>query len=233
MEAPNLRSRIGGGWIDQLLSTRRGAVIIAAFAALLAGILLYAFVQHYRKTPVLAGPTSAVVFVASQYIPAGTSAETLAAQGMLKRSSVPSTSAVVGVITDPSELTGEVSTAPIAAGQQISVADFTHGTAMLDTSLAGNYRAISIPFDSSHGITTYLEAGNTVDVMDNSGTSTQVLAQNVPVLEVAGGDVVLKVSDSLALVLAGASDSSKLWLTLRPASGATQSIQVGSEAKNL
>jgi Flp pilus assembly protein CpaB len=233
MEAPNLRSRIGGSWTDQLLSSRRGAVIIAAFAALLAGILLYAFVQHYRKAPVAAAPPGSIVFIANSYIPAGTSAATIISQNLLKRAQVPANEAVVGAIVDPSALTGEVTTTGIAAGQQIAATAFTKGVASVGSYLSGSFRAIAIPFDTSHGLTSYLAPGNTVDIMDDNGSTTQVIAQDVPVLANAGGDIVLKVSDSQALVMAGASDGSKLWLTLRPSSGAKQTIQIGSEAKNL
>ena len=82
-------------------------------------------------------------------------------------------------------------------------------------------------------MTTYLTQGDTVDIMDDETSKTVVIAQNVAVLENAGGIVVLKVTDAQALELAGSSDNSKLWLILRPPTGATESVRVGSQEGNL
>jgi len=233
MEVPSIRNRIGGNWTGQLLASRRGALSIAAVAALLAGVLLYAFVQHYRKAPVAAAPGVADVFVATHYIPSGTPETAVAAGNLLKRIQVPATEAVVGAIDDPSAITGEVSSTPIAAGQQISATDFTHSVVTIAQNLTGDYRAIAVPLDPSHGLTNYIAQGSEVDIMDDEGNKTVVIAQKVLVLANAGGDVVLKVTDVQALELAGAADSSKLWLTLRPSYGATNSVQVGSQEGNL
>jgi Flp pilus assembly protein CpaB len=233
MEVPSIRNRIGGNWAGQLLSSRRGALAAAAITALLAGVLLYLFVQHYRQAPAVAAPTQAVVFVASQYIPAGTPASALASGGLLKRIEVPSTDAVVGAITDPSAITGEVSSTAVSAGQQISVTDFNHAAVTLGSYLTGDDRAIAVPLDAPHGLTSYLAQGDTVDVMVDLGSKTVVLAQDINVLANAGGDVVLKVTDTQALTIAGASDNTKIWLTLRPPTGGHDSVKVGSEEKNL
>src|SRR5581483_10433290 len=220
MEVPSIRKRIGGNWTDQLLASRRGALTIAAVAAVLAGLLLYIFVQHYRQAPVAAAPTTADVFVTSKYIPAGTPASTVAADSLLKRITVPSTQEVAGAIADPSVITGEVSAAPIAAGQQITVTDFTHSAVTIGSFLTGDYRAIAVPLDPSHGLTAYLAQGDSVDLMVDEGGKTIVVAQNVPVLANASGDIVFKVTDTQAITLAGASDNAKIWLTLRPPTGA-------------
>jgi Flp pilus assembly protein CpaB len=233
MEVPSIRNRIGGNWAGQLLSSRRGAVSVAAVAALLAGVLLYLFVQHYRQAPAVAAPTQAVVFVASQYIPAGTPASSLASEGLLKRTEVPLNDAVVGAISDPSAITGEVSSASVSAGQQISVTDFSHTAVSLGSYLTGDYRAIAVPLDAPHGLTSYLAEGDTVDVMVDKGAKTQVLAEDINVLANAGGDVVLKVTDTQALTIAGASDNTKIWLTLRPPTGGRDTVKVGSQENNL
>lgn len=231
MEAQNPRSRIGGNWTAQLLATRRGAMTVAAFAAVLAGFLMYMFVQHYKSnsTTAAAPPVNVDVFEATKYIPAGTPASSIASEGLLQRTQVSSKQAVAGAITDPSMIAGEVSSAGIEQGQQASAADFTHTTVTIGAYLTGTQRAISIPLDAPHGLTSYLAAGNTVDVMDDNGGTTTMLAQNVSVLENSGGDVVLRVSDRQALQISSASDATKLWLVLRPATQAAQSVQVGSK----
>ena len=225
------RSRIGGSWTGQLLSSRRGALTVAALAALLAGVLLYLFVQHYRKNSNAAAPPANVyVFVAQKFIAQGTPAQTVSAESLLRRTQVPAKQAVAGAITDPSEITGEVAAASITAGQQVSLADFTHANISVAAYLSGTERAIALPLDAPHGLTAYLAAGDTVDVMADVDGTTTMLAQNISILANTGGDVVLRVTDRQALQLAGASDATKIWLTLRPPTGAQQSVAVGQKA---
>lgn len=231
MEAQNPRSRIGGSWTAQLLATRRGAMTVAAIAAILAGVLLYLFVQHYKSngTPSAAVPANVFVFEATKYIPAGTPAETLASEGLLRKLQVPSKQAVAGAIPDPSVITGEVSATSIAPGQQITAADFTHANVTIGAYLTGTQRAIAVPLDAPHGLTAYLTAGNTVDMMVDNGGTTSVLAQNLSVLANSGGDVVLRVTDKQALQISAAADSTKVWLVLRPPTGAQESVRIGSK----
>ncbi len=231
MEAQNPRSRIGGNWTAQLLATRRGAISVAALAAILAGFGMYLFVQHYKSnsTSTAAPPATVDVFEAAKYIPAGTPASSIASEGLLQRTPVSSKVAIAGAITDPSVIAGEVSSTSIAPSQQVTAADFTHTAVTIGAYLTGTQRAVAIPLDPPHGLTSYLTAGNTVDVMDDNAGSTTMLAQNISVLANTGGDVVLRVSDRQALQLSAASDATKLWLILRPSTQAAQSVQVGSK----
>lgn len=231
MEAQNQRSRIGGSWTAQLLATRRGAMTVAALAAVLAGVLLYLFVQHYKSnsSSSVATPSAVYVFEATKYIPAGTPASTIASEGLFKRTQVPAKQAVAGAIADPSLITGEVSATSIAPNQQVTAADFTHANVTIGAYLTGTQRAIAIPLDAPHGLTAYLSAGNTVDIMDENQGSTTMLAQNVSILGNSGGDVVLRVSDKQALQISSASDSTKIWLVLRPPTGAQESVRVGAK----
>lgn len=232
MEAPSPRRRIGGSWTGQLLATRRGALSVAAIAAVLAGVLLFLFVQHYKKnpTPVAAAPSNVFVFVAGKYIPAGTPASTIGQSGLLRRTEIASTQVQAGAITDPSAIAGEVSATAIQAGQQVTAADFTKTNITLGAYLTGDQRAIAVPLDASHGLTSYIGQGSTVDVMDDAGGQITMVAQNVSVLENTGGIVVFRASDKLALQLAGLADNTKIWLTLRPPTGATDSVHVGAKA---
>lgn len=231
MEAQSPRSRIGGSWTAQLLATRRGAMLIAALAAVLAGVLLYLFVQHYKKstTPAVTAPSSVYVFVASKYIPQGTPAQTIASAGLLRRTQVATHQAIAGAITDPSAITGEVAATNIAPGQQVSVADFTHANITIGAYLTGTQRAIAVPLDAPHGLTSYVTAGNTVDVMTETNGTTTMLAQNLSVLANQNGNVVLRVTDKQALQISAASDSQKLWLILRPPTGGQVSVPIGAK----
>ena len=206
-------------------------MLIAALAAVLAGVLLYLFVQHYKKsnTPAVAAPTTVDVFVANKYIPQGTPAQSIAAQGLLRRTQVPAHQAVAGAIGDPSAVTGEVTSTNIAPGQQISVSDFTHTDISVGAYLTGTQRAIAVPLDPPHGLTAYVAPGNTVDLMTEANGQTTMLAQNVSILANTNGDVVLRVTDKQALQIAAASDSMKIWLILRPPTGAQVSVPVGAK----
>src|SRR5579872_579096 len=117
------RRRTGGGFSGAMFSTRRGALTTALVAALLAGILLFAFVQSYKKgtsAPVVNTP----VFVASGYIPAGTPVSVIAAGQLIARTTVPASHVVVGAITDPSVIRGEAAAVSIYPGQQLTTTDF-------------------------------------------------------------------------------------------------------------
>lgn len=232
MEAQSPRSRIGGSWTGQILASRRGALTVAAITAILAGALFYLFVQHYKKTaaPVTVAPANVYVFVAGKYIPKGTPAETIDQQGLLRRTQVAAPQAVSGAITDPSEIAGEVSTSAIAAGQQITAADFTRANVSLGAYLTGNQRAIALNLDPTHGLSAYIASGSSVDVMFDVASKVTMLAQNVPVLENTAGIIVVRVTDKVAMRLADAEDNAKIWLLLRAPNGATQSVNVGSTA---
>lgn len=231
MEAQNPRSRIGGNSLAQLLATRRGAMSVAALAAILAGVLMYMFVQHYKTstTKTVAPPANVSVFEATKYIPAGTPASTVASEGLLQRTQIPAKEAAAGAIPDPSVIAGEVSSTSIAPGQQVTASDFTHTTVTIGAYLTGTERAIAVALDAPHGLTSYLTEGNTVDMIAHtSNGSTSMLAQNVSVLANTGGDVVLRVTDRQALAVAAAADAGDIYLILRPSIGAADSVRVGA-----
>ena len=220
-------SRIGGNWAGQVLASRRGAMAVAVASAVIAGVLIYAFISHYKKTTVLQ-PATAVVFVAKGFIPAGTPASSIASEGLLKRELIPTTQAVAGAIVDPSEITGSVSATSIAPAQQVTLADFAHTEITIAAYLKGNQRAIAIPLDAAHGLTSYLGEGDTVDIMGYTAHGTTMLAQDVTVLANAGGDVIIRVTDKQALVLTAASSETQIWLSLRPPTGARSSVGIGA-----
>src|SRR5579863_9228977 len=124
MEATPSSGRIGGKFSGNPLSGRRGGILVAVAAAVLAGVLLYAFVQHYRKNTPAPVATSNSVVVASAYIARGTPVSMAEAANSFRRASLGAASVVPGAITDPSVIAGEVATQNIAPGQQLTAADF-------------------------------------------------------------------------------------------------------------
>ena len=70
--------------------------------------------------------------------------------------------------------------------------------------------------------------GDTVNIMGGKGVKSELLFQGISVLANSGGDVVLKMTDTQALRLdAEMGDGISLWLTLRPASGAKNTVKTG------
>jgi pilus assembly protein CpaB len=246
MEATSAGKKLGGGSPKDILSTRSGAMTVAALAAILAGILLYAFVQKYRSDQ-NSSSASTTVFVASSFIPAGSSADLIASQQLLQRTTVRGSQAQSGAIADPSALHGEVAATNIYPGQQITSGDFTTSSTVA-SNLAAADRAIAIPVDSAHGLVGYVHKGDHVDILSsfpgaggNGRGSVTTLATDVLVLEAPSTSsslgsnsnnnvLLLRVSDQDALHVAYAVDNGKVWVALRPPLGATQSQAETSSA---
>lgn len=246
MEASSSSGRIGGKWPGQAFSGRRTGIYVAVAAAVLAGVLLYAFVQHYKKsTPVTAAASTSSVVIATGFIPQGTPASQVAAGNGLEHGTVAVSQALPGAITQSSQIAGQVATKNIYPGEQIVAADFSAGDVTLGQYLATGQRAIEIPIDATHGLQGYVVAGDKIDILTSTGTTKPVetpLATNVQVLAIGtgtngtaegsgSGSLVLAVSDKLAPKIAYASDNSKLWILLRPPVWAKPSAQTTSGAK--
>jgi Flp pilus assembly protein CpaB len=228
MEAHRHFGKPGAG--GRNLNNRRTAILVAAVSAVAAAGLIYLFVTHYRKnTPAVVVPQSATVWLASRYIPAGTPQNQIAAGGLLKSTQVPVSQVVAGAINDPSVVAGEATSVAIEAGQQVTAGDFTRTTVnSITTYLKGDQRGVAFTFDSEHGLTSYLQPSDTVDVMATSGGSTELLVKDITVIANTGGNVVLRLTDKQALLVTAAAGKYSLWLTMRPTIKATNSVQVGA-----
>jgi pilus assembly protein CpaB len=221
-----------------MLSTRGGATAVATGAAILAGILLFVFVQRYHSSQnASSAPTP--VFVAKSLIPAGSSADVIASQQLLQPTTLRGSQVQSGAITDPSVLHGKVAAATIFPGQQITAADFTNETTIA-SQLAADQRAVDVPVESAHGLAGIVKAGQYVDVLASYGSgsssrggSVSTLARDVLVLNapsssggIGGGSsnasIVLRVSERDAASVAYAADNGKVWVILRPPLGASQ-----------
>jgi Flp pilus assembly protein CpaB len=243
MEASSVRRKVGGNWPGGAFSGRRGPLAIAIGAALVAGVILYIFVQQYKKN-VNGTVNNTPVFIATHYIQRGTAANQLAANTLFQRTLVKNSQVVTGAITDPRTLQGEVAAANIYPGQQLTLGDFTRSGVTIASQFSGTERAMAVPVDGIHGLSPFVQAGDYVDVLESisGGGSTGLplvttVAQGVLVLAVSGGggggiggggaagEIVLRVDDKLALPLAAAADGGKIWITLRPAIGAKDSVR--------
>ena len=231
---------------QRLVTSKRGTLALAVLAALAAGLLVLVYVKRYRDS-VSARSAPVTVLIAKQQIPKGTSGQIVAAQGLYTVSTVRQSQLLEGAISDPSSLLGHAAAADIFPGQQLTAGEFAGSATSVASTLTGRERVVSIPFDGAHGDLTNLTVGDHVDVYAlfsvtpvgpsgipvAGGQSRPVLRlvmQDIPVIGIkassggigGGGGTMLsfKVNDIQAGKLAFATDNGKLWLALRPATGA-------------
>jgi len=217
-----------------LLSTRRGTVLVAAVCAIVAAGILVVAINRYRSNVDSSGDQETVL-VASGEIQKGMAGDAIAGGQLFKSTSVAAKQVSAGAIADTTQLRGEVAATTIYPGQQLTAADFT-ANGGLPAKLAPNQRAMTVTVDSSHGMIGQVVEGDRVDVYADlepstgrSGSFVRLLMADTPVLKApssAGGgglagnqqsNVTLQVDDNQAGALAFAADNGKLWLVLRPA----------------
>ena len=232
----------------KVLSTKRGTLFVAGAAALLAGALILIYLNGYRNTVKSEG-APVTVLIARQNIPKGTSGTVIASKHLFTTTTMRESQLREGAFSDPTTLTGKVTTQEIFKGAQLTTTAFAAGGKSLAADITGKERIMGIPLDSAHGLIGEIEAGSHVDVYVvfdivphradgtpiGGGTSLAILKRittDVTVIDIAaktGGGiganttttkVLLKVNDKQAGDLAFASEKGKVWLSLRPGAGA-------------
>jgi len=216
---------------ENLFSSRRGTILVGIGAAVLAAILLVVYLNRYRAS--LKGATEpATVLVAKRLIQKGAPGNIIGSTQQFQVASIPKSDLKDGALTDPSALRGLVAAEDIYPGQQLTLAEFTPTIpGSLQTNLTKRDRAISIPFDASHGMIGQISAGDHVDIfmgfaLQGAGGTQPViklLMADVLVLRapLAGNGVVtLRAPMREAAQLAYAADNGHLWFVLRPPNGA-------------
>jgi Flp pilus assembly protein CpaB len=230
-------------YAQKLMSTRAGTIAVAGGAALLAGIFILVYLNRYRHS-VKAQGAPVTVLVAKRLIPKGTPGTALSS-AFFTRTTIRQSQLLNGAFSDAASVRGRVAARDVLAGQQLTATDFTTSAKSLASGLSGTQRAIDVPLDSAHGMIGHIQAGDRVDVfvgfnLTTSGSVSgqafpvsRLLAQGVPVIDVArkaGGfgnanaatNVSLRVNDEQAAAIAYAADNGKVWLALRPPTGAPQ-----------
>lgn len=218
----------------KLLNNRRATVMLGIASAVLAAIVLLVYLNRYRES-LNAGAEPTGVLVAKRLITKGTSAAVIGSQGLTDLLTIPKDQVKNGAIFDPATLKNRVASTDIYPGQQLTFADFSaFTTSAIPTRLVGDQRAISIPFDSSHGMIGQVAGGDHVDIYvglnaegETAGAVLKLLLHDVLVLSApgaAGGgagatnssNFVFQVKATQAPKLAFASDHGTLWVVLRP-----------------
>ena len=214
--------------LERLFATRKGAVAVGLAAAAVALVLLLVYVKQYRHN-VSATAQTTQVLVARSLIQKGTPGNVVGTRHLYELRAVPKDTVQLGAIIDPASLRTGVALANIFPGQQLVTADFGVPTNVLDTQISGGQRAISIPIDPSRTLGGTIEAGDHIDIYYSAsgekstcaGSNVAEMLQDVNVISLAagGGAITLQVSPTDAGRLAYATDSGKLWFTLRPKVG--------------
>jgi Flp pilus assembly protein CpaB len=237
--------------LSKLLSTRGGLAAVAAFAAIVGGLLLLVFLQRYRAS--LTDKSTRTVLVARSLIPKGSDGDVIASQGLFQTTQVPGNQVKSGAITDPASLQGKVTATSVYPGQQLTTSAFAPSSNAVNTKIAGAQRAISIPLDSAHGMIGDVKAGDHVDVYASFGSNNKggsgsagsgrtvnvvkVLLRDAIVLRapdsakgtgVGAGpnstqNVVLQTPDSITPQVAYTVDNGLAWIVERPQAGAKDS----------
>ena len=177
-------------------------------AIVMAGAATFLLVQYVTSADERAREDEALaeVFVATADIPAGTSAEAAAAQGLIDQSTVPARNVPAGAIGSLDVIAGQVATMPLFEGEVIvaqrfgsTVAATTDATLEVPEGLL----AISIQAGVVDGVAGFVQPQDTVSVVASlalpedevaeddedaeaveGGQTTEFLVQNVPVLAV-------------------------------------------------
>jgi len=232
------RKRTGGTDLKGLLATRHGTLVVALTATVVAAGILALAINRYRQS-VTTSNVQSTVLVANRLIEKGTSGTAIAASQLYTPTKVVEKHLSAGAISDTAILSGKVAVTNILPGQQLTATDFAPATGVA-TQLAANQRAISVPLDTSHGLSGVATPGDHVDIYAGftaaGGPQIRLLVPNVLVLQSSstagglansgGGNVVLAINDNQAAEVAYASDNGKIWLVLRPgnAQSATQTV---------
>ena len=217
---------------SKLFATRRGTIMLGIVAAVLAGIALLVYLNHYRSS-VNNGVQPMSVLVANSLIQKGTPGDVIGSTKLYQISSIPRDQVKNGAFVDPKTLTGQVATTDIYPGQQLTSADFAVSNSnALTQRLARDQRAVVISLDSPGEVGGQIASGDRVDVWVafnaqlSNGVSKPIVRevlQNMYVLNAGtnGGNVTMRATSKESGMLIYASSNAKIWLVLRPAVGST------------
>ena len=225
------------------------AVLLAAFA----GLLTVFYVANYKRH-VQHGEKNVTVLVAARDIPAGTTGSEVVEQHYLKPTTIARRAVVPGAISKPDQLNSLVVTQEVFRGEQVTTRSFGTQTELgVRAQLSANERAFELAGDDDQLLSGTLKDGDHVDVAAtwNSPESathhvSRVILHNLLVLkapEAPGGGKVtepgqaatvqLRVTDSQSERLLWASENGKLYLELRPAADARESVPTLQDARTL
>jgi Flp pilus assembly protein CpaB len=217
---------------QNLFSTRRGSIMVGVGAAVVAAIVLFAYLHAYRNS-VHSSVTPATVLVAKNLIQKGTPGDVIGTTSQYQVASIPKGQLKAGALSDPAALKGRIALADLYPGQQLTAADFGFvAPGSLQSQITGDQRVINLSTDEQHGLIGLIGPGDHVDIFGGFNLAgvggnqpvIKLLFPNVLVLRapLAGGSgiITLRAPERQAAQIMYAADNGRLWFVLRPASGA-------------
>src|SRR5262245_35590834 len=119
-------------------------IAIAIGLALVAMLLTLFYVTNYKRS-VDKGVASVKVYAAARDVPAGVAGSDLISQKELKLAEVPRKNVVPGAISAPAQVGNLVLSAPLYAGEQVTMRRFTDVSADgIRSQLKGAMRAVQV-----------------------------------------------------------------------------------------
>jgi pilus assembly protein CpaB len=233
---------------QRLFSTRGGTLAVSILAAVLAAVILVAYLHRYRASVRSAG-NPVTVLVAKGVIEKGTSGEVVGTQDLYRTSTLSKSEVVDGAITDPDALKGHVASADIFPGEQLTTAKFSGSdTGTLGNRITKEQRVVTLPVDGAHGLIGQVQAGDHLDIYAGFNVKRlaadgrpepgvaeravlRLITEDVLVLEVPQGGsggigggkarLTLRVPDQDAAKLMFTADNGIVWAVLRPKANAS------------
>lgn len=218
-------------------------VLIAVGLALVAMMLTLFYVTNYKRS-VQKSTSGVPVYVAVKDLTAGTSGADIVKQHDLRVETVQQRDVVPGAISSPGDVTNLVLTAPLYAGEQVTLRRFSNVAAEgIRGQLKGTLRAIQIAGDPNQLLAGTLQAGDHVDVVANlrldqnsTAAATRIVLRNLTVLtppvdpslgkvssSSSSDSAVLAVTDTQVQRLFFVLKNADWTLELRPVTGAVDS----------
>jgi Flp pilus assembly protein CpaB len=154
-------------------------IVVAAGLALLAMMLTLFYVTNYKRS-VQKGQSSVQVYVASKDLTAGSSGADLVKSKAFRVETIARDDVVPGAISSPDQVSSLVLSAPVFAGEQVTLRRFSDAAAEgIRSQLKGTMRAVQINGDPNQLLSGTLQAGDHVDLVANLHESTGTGSSNV------------------------------------------------------
>jgi len=154
----------------------RGLVVaIAVVLAIAAAGAVILYTKGVKQDAVSGGALS-VVLVSTQDIPANTNLNPLIDQGVFTQLQVPTDAVVDGAVTSLDELTGQTTTSPVLANEQISTARLSSGEAAPGGNLgiSAGHIGVTAEVDVERGVAGSITSGDNVAIYATFSEGTAV-----------------------------------------------------------
>jgi Flp pilus assembly protein CpaB len=180
-------------------------IVIAVGLALIAMMLTLFYVTNYKRS-VQKGASSVQVYVASKDLAAGVDGAELVKQHAFRVETVQRKDVVPGAISSPEQVGNLVLSAPMYAGEQVTLRRFSDAAAQgIRSALKGTMRAVQVSGDANQLLAGTLQAGDHVDLVANlrlnnnsTAAATRIVLRDLTVLTAPTDSTLAKVQSTSA-----------------------------------